>query len=241
MDSGGTSLAIDPALKARALAPAFAGSGRLHVPGFLSAPGAAALSAALTGETRWRRAVNQGEKSWDVPVDELERLPEADRERLSQLAWSAARQGFQYLFDSYRISDEVEAGRGAADALEGAYHFLNGEPFLDFVRDLTGDPRPRYCDAQATRYLPGHFLTEHDDAVAGKNRLYAYVLNFTPGWRADWGGLLLFIDPDGHVSEAYTPAFNALNLFRVPQKHAVSIVAPFAQSSRLSITGWVRA
>ena len=95
-------------------------------------------------------------------------------------------------------------------------------------------------DAQATRYRPGDFLTAHDDDVAGKHRLYAYVLNFTPAWRPDWGGLLAFHDADGHVSEAYTPTFNALNIFRVPQQHAVTQVASFAGAQRLSITGWIR-
>jgi Rps23 Pro-64 3,4-dihydroxylase Tpa1-like proline 4-hydroxylase len=109
------------------------------------------------------------------------------------------------------------------------------------VRTITGDARPRFCDAQATRYAPGHFLTAHDDKDEAKGRLYAYVLNMTAGWTADWGGLLLFLDEDGHVSEGYTPAFNALNLFRVPQPHCVSLVTPFAPRSRLSITGWIRA
>lgn len=60
------------------------------------------------------------------------------------------------------------------------------------------------------------------------------------GWRADWGGLLLFQDADGHVSEGYVPKLNALNLFAVPQTHAVSQVASFVTASRLSITGWIR-
>ena len=129
---------------------------------------------------------------------------------------------------------------GDLAALEGVYDRLNSEPFLAFVRALTGDPRCAYADAQATRYRPGDFLTAHDDDVAGKHRLYAYVLNFTPSWRPDWGGLLAFHEADGHVSEAYTPSFNALNIFRVPQLHAVTQVASFAGAHRLSITGWVR-
>ena len=66
------------------------------------------------------------------------------------------------------------------------------------------------------------------------------MLNLTPDWRTDWGGLLAFIDEDGHVAEAYRPSYNALNIFRVPQRHAVSFVAPFAGAPRLSITGWIR-
>jgi SM-20-related protein len=66
-------------------------------------------------------------------------------------------------------------------------------------------------------------------------------LNLTHQWRADWGGILNFLDADGHVAEGYVPAFNALNLFRVPQRHNVSYVAPFAMNGRYSITGWLRA
>jgi Rps23 Pro-64 3,4-dihydroxylase Tpa1-like proline 4-hydroxylase len=62
----------------------------------------------------------------------------------------------------------------------------------------------------------------------------------TPRWRVDWGGLLLFVDERGNVSRGLTPAFNALNLFRTPQPHTVSAVAPFAGANRLSITGWLR-
>ena len=95
--------------------------------------------------------------------------------------------------------------------------------------------------SEATRYGPGHFLTAHNDNIAGKNCLAAYVINMTPFWRADWGGNLLFLGKEGHVEEGYVPCFNALNLFRVPQVHMVSHVAPFANARRYSITGWLRA
>ena len=75
-------------------------------------------------------------------------------------------------------------------------------------------------------------LTAHSDDIEGKNRLFAYVLNFTPTWKPDWGGLLAFIDGDGHISEAYTPAFNALNIFKVPQMHTVTQVAGYAGAER---------
>ena len=93
------------------------------------------------------------------------------------------------------------------------------------------------ADAQATCYRPGHFLTRHDDYIDG--RLVAYVLNFTPAWNPDWGGMLLFTDERGHVEEGYVPAWNALNFLKVPQTHAVSLVAPFAGGLRYSITGWL--
>jgi Rps23 Pro-64 3,4-dihydroxylase Tpa1-like proline 4-hydroxylase len=42
------------------------------------------------------------------------------------------------------------------------------------------------------------------------------------------------------VTFGLSPRFNALHLFKVPQRHSVSLVAPFAGAPRLSITGWLR-
>ena len=58
---------------------------------------------------------------------------------------------------------------------------------------------------------------------------------------ADWGGLLHFLDPTGQRAvDTFTPVWNSLSLFRVPQMHEVSLVAPWAGSPRYSITGWFR-
>jgi len=46
--------------------------------------------------------------------------------------------------------------------------------------------------------------------------------------------------PGGHVDEAYVPAWNALNLLKVPQDHFVSQVASFVDVGRFAVTGWVR-
>ena len=82
-----------------------------------------------------------------------------------------------------------------------------------------------YADAQATLYRSGHFLTSHNDDTPGSKRLAAYVLSFTPAWRAEWGGLLEFLDGNGQVETGYLPGFNTLKLFRVPMTHYVSMVA----------------
>jgi SM-20-related protein len=237
-------LALDPKLDLAALAATFAGAGRIHVPGFLAEPDAKAVAEALAApDFPWAKSLIVKGVAYDAELSAWDDMPADQRLVFDAAVNDGARTGFQYRFDAWRLSDRREAGEAAGGPLapvEAVWDLLNSEAFLGFIRDLTGDPRPEFCDAQATRYRPGDFLTVHSDAIDGKNRLYAYVLNFTPRWRADWGGLLAFIDRDGHVAEAYTPRFNALNLFRVPQDHAVTLVAPFAGAERLAITGWVR-
>lgn len=230
---------LDPAR----LGAAFSRFGRLHLPGLLPPAQARAVGEALCGDVPWHKSMHVGGKAYDFALDTLEAMPADRRADLDAAFVEGGKAGFQYRFDAWRLSDHVEAGRtfeGACAVLTEVHAWLNSEAFLGFIRKLTNDPRPAFADAQATRYRPGDFLTAHDDAIEGKKRLYAYVLNFTPAWRTDWGGLLAFHDIDGHLSEAYAPTFNALNIFSVPQVHSVTQVASYAANPRHSITGWIR-
>lgn len=243
MSGPASSLKLTPGLDPGRLAAAFARFGRLHLPGILPLAQARGVSAALATATPWHKSMHIGGKAYDFALETLAAMPAERRAALDAAMVEGGKAGFQYQFDAWRLSDLMEAGQragGPLALLESVYDLLNSEAFLQFVRKLTGDPRPAYVDAQATRYRAGDFLSVHDDGVEGKKRLYAYVLNFTPAWRTDWGGLLAFYDADGHVAEAYVPTFNALNIFRVPQLHAVTQVASYAAGERLSITGWIR-
>ena len=214
-------------------------SGRIHLPGFLDESAARATHDAMQAAD-WRLAVNGEAGSYDLSAANVAALNPGQQQKLVGAIHAKAHAGFQFMFDSFRVSDLCETGALTDGAFADLFAMLNSERYLALMREITGDPRIVYLDAQATRYRPGHFLTTHDDDVAGKNRLFAYVINLTPAWRVDWGGLLMFVDEDGHVAEAYTPRWNALNIMRVPQPHAVSMVAPFAAGARYSITGWMR-
>ena len=232
-------LLLNPRLQPAAYRPIFARFGRLHVPDFLRPEHARALHARIAKLSSWYRSVHMETQDIDVPVTEWEELSPAEQVAVEQSIHERAGRGFQYVFDSVRLRKEALDVR-REPTLAAAMRLVNSEGFLRFVKTLTGDERAVCADAMITRYLPGHFLTAHDDEAEEGARLYAYVLSLTPGWRADWGGLLLFLDDLDHVEEGYVPAFNALNIFRVPQRHAVSFVTPFAQGPRLSVTGWIR-
>jgi Rps23 Pro-64 3,4-dihydroxylase Tpa1-like proline 4-hydroxylase len=235
-------LTLDHRLDPATLARLYKAHGRIHLPDILDPTDAQRLHRALVGAP-WSRTFLVDGKGYDVAREEYARTPTEVRQQVEEAIARGGRTGFQFDFDTWRISDLLEAGKrqgGAVADLEAAYDLLNGEAFLGFVRRLTGDDRPVYCDAQATRYRAGQFLTAHDDNLAGKDRLYAYVLNLTPAWRIEWGGLLTFHDADGHVAEAYAPKFNAINIFTVPAWHSVSQVASYVDQDRLAITGWIR-
>lgn len=239
-------LTIDPALSAKEMSPVFRRMGRLHIPGFLVESGARALHATLAAETQWVCATTVKGQNVDIPIEMFDALSEDRRRHFMQEAYAEARatllrgDGLHYMFDTVRIDTALAKGEAVAPAYASVHAFLNGEAFLTFVRSLTGDDRAVFVDSRATRFRQGHYLTAHDDLEPGKSRLFAYVLNLTPAWRPDWGGMLQFIDADGHLAEAYAPRMNALNIFAVPQNHAVGMVTPMAAGDRYCITGWIR-
>jgi Rps23 Pro-64 3,4-dihydroxylase Tpa1-like proline 4-hydroxylase len=232
---------LNPAFDAELWAARFAATGRVHIPDFLVPEDAERLLLHLKGSDQWRLVVNQGDKLFELDRAAQQSLDEAGRAALERAVHAAARNEFQFMFETIRVPDAPEARRARGDLLSAFATFLSSPEMLGLLRTVTGMAAMEFADAQATAYGLGHFLTVHDDEVAGKKRFAAYVFNLTPTWRADWGGLLLFHRPDGHVAEALTPSFNALNLFAVPQPHSVSMVAPFAAYRRYSVTGWLRA
>lgn len=214
-------------------------TGRARI-GSLLGEGSAAVHAAMTDPAMvWNRAIRNPYNA-DVPVAVFEAEPPEEQARLIGMAYEEATDGFQFIFDRLRLGQARGMGLAVPDALYDLHDLFNSDAFIGWARRLTGDDRIAYVDAQATRYLPGHFLNGHDDRHEGAGRLYAYVLNVSPVWRAEWGGLLMFTDDDGQVVETFTPLFDTLNVFKVPQPHAVSMVAPFAGGARYSVTGWWR-
>jgi hypothetical protein len=231
-------IALSPDLDVETLARAFASGGqRLHIPEILVPAAADAIEAVLAGERRWKTTVAAGGTFLELPL--AGRLAEdpAKQGWLDEAAVDGTSPLTQYIFDTRRLT--ADQG-GSGDAADAVLDWLNSPAFITFARAVTGDDRIDLADAQASRYRPGHVLTSHNDVSPGKNRLYGYVLNFSRDWRADWGGNLVFYGPDGHIEHGWVPAFNALNLFVVPTRHAVTQVASFAPRDRLSIVGWLR-
>ncbi len=225
---------------APALQKRFADTGRVHIPDLFPGDIARQLADNLKNDMRWNLVTDAHGKHMDLDAAGMAAISKDDQDKFLNIVHEQAREGFQYLFKNYPIYDIYHHGKAPGHFLNKVFEFLNSRRFLTFIREVTGDETIGFADAQATCYESGHFLTCHDDNVDGKNRRCAFVLNLTREWQPDWGGALQFFGDDGHVEEAFLPTFNALNMFRVPQRHSVSIVAPFAGAPRLSITGWLR-
>jgi len=233
-----TAYRINPELDRAALRRAYLEDGRVRVHGLLE-DGAVALYDHLLARTDWIHLIS-------VEGDVLE-LDPAAKAALAPEAWAAieaaaqerVRTDFQYRYQALRVPEDDEFAL-LDDPLADFARLMQSAPMLDFLREVTGHDALAFTDGQATAYGPGDFLTGHDDDVDGKDRLAAYVYGLTPHWRIEYGGLLLFHGPRERTVAGHTPRFDTLDLFRVPQQHSVSLVAPAAPHRRFAVTGWLR-
>lgn len=230
---------INPAIDVDALRLRYAAHGRVSIPGLLTADAASALHAELAARDDWMQVINSGEKLFELSREVRRDMSADKRAALDAAVYHGARTGFQFRYEAIRVADDDDRRRQSGDPLATFARFLSGDPVRALMRRITGADAIDFADAQATSFGPGDFLTAHDDAVAGKKRHAAYVFGLTAPWRPEWGGLLLFHD-DREVAQGFVPAFNTLNLFRVPQRHSVSEVTRAAPHRRVSVTGWLR-
>lgn len=213
-------------------------AGRVHISNVLAEADAESLLADMEG-ARWSTALLSQDQILRLTPGMADALDVGQRNRILTETYTDAGPNFQYLYDKFSIDAVIAAGRPCPPHLAGLYAAFNSPEWLSTFRALTGDDRVARVDCHVSRYRPGHFLSAHDDEDPTNDRLFAYVLNLSKGWHVEWGGLLQFHDAEGHLSGAYTPRWNALNMFAVPQRHSVSMVTPSAKFDRFSITGWL--
>ena len=181
--------------------------------------------------------VEDGQTRTLTPAAMVEMDDEA-KQLMNQRILTNASEGSGFLYCGYTVRQaEIGDSQSLAFLLEVAEFFASVE-MRDFIAEVTGQVGLDGASGHYTRYTPGQFLTRHRDQVGEHDRRLGYVLNLTKSWHPDWGGLLQFYTEEGFPRDGWTPQFNALALFDTTHIHAVTYVAPFARSPRLSYAGW---
>ena len=232
-------LSLNPALDVPALAADYAPRRRGQIREFLTAESAEAVHLDLT-QLPWGLAFNDGASVAQLSAEMVARLGNQEAAELMAGIRERARTQYQFLYAYYPILTAYFSPEAPRHGIFDVYELLNSGAVLDLIRSITGLSNIRWADGQATWFKPGHFLKAHTDQEAATGRLAAYVLNLSPVWERDWGGLLQFFDGDDNVEQAFKPGFNTLNLFTIPQLHSVSMVSTYVTASRLAVTGWFR-
>ncbi|MEX2334669.1 MAG: 2OG-Fe(II) oxygenase family protein [Pseudohongiella sp.] len=229
---------LNPGFDAALVKQKYQMDNRVRVHSFLDAEDASLLLQTLARETEFASAFNIDGANGSLSDKEMRQLAPAQIDELQQKIYQNAGEGAGFLYGRHDITGRSSAPGPAR--LRAFADILNSETLLDAVRHISGHDDISCASAQATRYLSGNFLTRHNDYHPDEGRLVAYVMNLSPEWHPDWGGLLQFYEQDGTPRDAWTPQFNTLTLFDVSHVHAVTFVAPYAKVPRFAITGWFR-
>ncbi|HET6564114.1 MAG TPA: 2OG-Fe(II) oxygenase family protein [Xanthomonadales bacterium] len=231
---------LNPQLDLARLAGEFAAEGVLQIHQALRSEVAELLYDCVSTQVPWSLAYRDQSGPRKLWSEELAALDTNGREALDEMIYGIARQQFQFRYDSFMMVTAYKEKRNPELVLHRVIEQINSPEWIEAFRRITGFSQIRRADAQATRYVAGHFLRRHNDLNEDDGRLCAYVINLSREWQADWGGLLQILDANGQVTRTLMPSFNSISLFRVPTEHCVSPVAPFANGARYAITGWFR-
>ncbi len=231
-------LTLNPDLDADALRQAYMRDGRLRIEQVL-ASGAREIFQSFTLSDDWIQLINAPGGVIEMPYSQWCDPDFADdRDEIEVDMYDRAVDGFQYCYSALRVPLESERDE-STDVMVAIARFMESPDVVAFLERVTGTPSPKFGDGQATAYGVGDFLTGHDDNLAGRERTAACVFGFTPQWRPEWGGLLLFHDHGCPKIDGLAPQFNTLDLFAVPRFHSVTQITPAAPRRRFAITGWI--
>lgn len=233
-------LRLNPALDPAPFARVYADMKVVQIPQLFEDETADALERVLTS-LPWRLICqNEYRENILLTQETLSAMTPEHRRKLEDGIRERAADNFGYTYYTYPMIEAAQRGWDKGHPIHALTVFLNSPPFIEFAKQLTGEPRLTKIDAHASNYQRGHYLTRHVDDGAKKERRAAYTIGFSRNWQPDWGGLLLFLDQKQDVRSGFLPRFNTLTVFDGLRVHAVSAVSTFAPAARLSIAGWFR-
>jgi hypothetical protein len=124
---------------------------------------------------RWNLVTQLAGRHMDLDAAGMADLPVTQRVEFEEQVHAVGRKGFQYLYENFPLYDKAHNGtlREEAPMLANLFDWLNGEDFLSAMREVLDAPDIGFADAQLTCYRGGHYLTTHDDAIDGKDRVAA--------------------------------------------------------------------
>ena len=216
------------------LARDFETNGIVRLFDFLQPESANELSRFLHSDINYDNAFYLEGSNRQASDEDIAKLPPQTRQQLYRDIYKIAAKGQGFLYGRHKVEND------SAALLVEALNAMNSQSTLDVIKNITKNEKITHADGQATRYRVGDFLTRHLDDIPGETRQIAYVLGMSENWHPDWGGLLQFFEADGTTTNSWSPVYNSLTLFDVSKIHSVTSIAPFAEKSRYSITGWYR-
>ena len=225
---------INPEFDVAGCTSEYAQQNKARLKDFLPEDQAIKLTEAVHNKGNYEQAFFLDNEYRQSTYEQLQALSAEERQELMKQVYEQGARGVGFWYGREAISD-------ASDELIQAYlSWVNSDSVIETIKQITGIDTIKSASAQVTRFLPGDFLTRHQDDVGTEKRRVAYSICLSPAWHPDWGGLLQFYEKDGTPTDTWAPEFNSISLFDVTNVHAVTSMAAFAPSPRYAISGWFK-
>jgi SM-20-related protein len=214
--------------------------GLVKIPDFLPSATAERLHRHLQQDVAWDLAYSEQGQGRLLTSAQIAQMTPAQIRQTVDSAFREDQGRFRFIYNTMRVVESWQQREFPHHPLYDFAEAVHRPDSLRVLRELTGHDNIQRLSVIAARYLPGHFLTPHDDDDAHEGREVTWILNLTRDWQPEWGGLLHLMDAEGRaITDSFVPAFNTLILFKPPRWHFVSQVANFARQPRYTLTGWM--
>ncbi len=230
----GFTLAVNPLLDLGAFARVWREQGYVQIPDLFAPDVAEALYGLLEQQTPWHIRLT-GPDGTLMRLDQAMLSSLKDQQIQTLLSGSASRASTD--FSHCHLACDLVAGDADTDtpdygaALAG--FFTDGEG-ADLIRTVTGLSTGAVQDLMATCYRPGDFRALDSDTRA---QAALFSLDFSRGYRADWGGQWLLHNMAGDIVTGLVPRYNLLTLVALPRRWSVAAIAPYAATPRFAVSG----
>lgn len=228
-----TSISMNPSLDRGEIKAIFDKEGKVKIKNFLNRDDAGKLLLCLHNDITYNLSLVSNDKYHSYSEAQWRDMDTTEKNAINHEVMTNAAKGIGFVYGRHAVkSDETN------ELLKAFYNWINSKTVLEWARGVSGIKDIKGASVQATRFMPGEFLTRHQDKVDSEGRKLAFVVNLPPNWHPDWGGLLQFYETDGTPTESWSPEFNSLSLFDIKHIHSVTYVAPFALQPRYALSGW---
>ena len=231
---------VNPSLDREALRQEFQEKGRVRIPHFLHPDMAQLLLQCLTTDLSWGISYNDGPNARHIPRDQIDDIPDVERNQLMAQIIERARRQVQYAYAEAPLAQTYRPEQDDKHAAHRALEFFNSNVMMQLISDITMMEGGLISYAMASSFQPSHFFTLHNDRDPEGARRFGFFLDMTSVWRPDWGGVITFFDDEGQITESFNPLFNSFLLYDIKEHYSVSVVAPYANGARFSLNGWYR-
>lgn len=142
-----------------------------------------------------------------------------------------------FLFAEHNISDRKS--QNEIGAINDIAEVLADQTSLEMFQDITGKRNLSELTCKVTRFSQGQFATKTtlSDFHICKRPELGFILDLTPEWETDWGGLLHLHSDDDLPTQTFTPKFNNFIIFDAKFPLSISYLAPFIKYYKYALMG----